>query len=139
MCLIHTPTSLPCMANEKATASSGAAQPAALPDSDSTVAKPAAILCEANNGKGVSSLHLGELNTRSAKLGCWGVGISNHGLINGHGKIRPLSKRNRALLSAAYWFQVSSPVSMQWLNKTCAALTKTLSSKLSNTAMGEPC
>ena len=54
---------------------SGAAQPAALPEADSGVTQPVAILCEANNGKGVSSLHLSELNTRSAKLGCWDVGI----------------------------------------------------------------
>ena len=62
------------MANAKATATSGAAQPAALPDADSGATQPAAIRCEANNGKGVPSLHLGELNTRSAKLGCWDVG-----------------------------------------------------------------
>ena len=63
------------MANAKATATSGAAQPAALPDADSGVTQPAAIICEASNSKGVTSLHLSELNTRSAKLGCWDVGI----------------------------------------------------------------
>ena len=35
------------MANAKATAASGAARPAALPDADSGVTQPAAILCEA--------------------------------------------------------------------------------------------
>ena len=63
------------MANAKATATNGAAQPAALPDADSGVTQLAAIICEASNSKGVTSLHLSELNTRSAKLGCWDVGI----------------------------------------------------------------
>ena len=36
------------MANAKATATSGAARPAALPDADSGVTQPAAILCEAD-------------------------------------------------------------------------------------------
>ena len=53
------------MTNAKAKANSGAAQPAALLDADNS----------ADTGKGVPSLHLGELNTRSAKLGCWDVGI----------------------------------------------------------------
>ena len=63
------------MANIKTTATSGAAQPAALPDADSSVTQPAAIICEASNSEGVTPLHLSELNTRSAKLGCWDVGI----------------------------------------------------------------
>ena len=63
------------MASVKATATSGAPQPAALPDAQSGVKQPAEGICEASNGKGVKSLHLSELNTRSAKLGSWQVGI----------------------------------------------------------------
>ena len=53
------------MTNAKAKANSGAAQPAALLDADNS----------ADNGKGVPSLHLAELNARSAKLGFWDVFI----------------------------------------------------------------
>ena len=63
------------MASAKAAATSGATQPAALPDAQSDVKQPAGIISENTRSKGVTSLHLSELNTRSAKLGCWDVGI----------------------------------------------------------------
>ena len=70
--LIHTPkaSSLQAMANAKASTTKGADN-AGMTDADSGVTQPA----PANDGKGVASLHLGELNTRSAKLGQWDVGI----------------------------------------------------------------
>ena len=63
------------MASAKAAATSGATQPAALPDAQSDVKQPAGIISENTRSKGVTSLHLSELNTRSAKLGGWDVGI----------------------------------------------------------------
>ena len=126
------------MVTANANATSGAAQPAALPNADSGVPQPAAIPSEANNSKRVSSLHLSELNARSANLGYWDVAISNHGLRNGHGKIRTLAKQNTALPSAAYSFQFSIPVNRQWLNKPCAPVTKGFSNKLSSVSKKTP-
>lgn len=51
------------MATTTASNSSGVAQPADHPGDGSGVAQPAP-----------TSLHLGELNSRSAKLGCWDIG-----------------------------------------------------------------
>ena len=119
------------MANEEATASSGAAQPAALPDADSTVAQPAAILCEANNGKGVSSLHLGELNTRSTNLGCWDVGIFQPRIDEWSWKDKASLQTKQGAAFRCLLVSSLNPSEYVVAQQTMRSGNKTLSSKLS--------
>ena len=58
------------MATTRSKSNNGAAQPPALPDASSGT----------DSGNPVQPLHLSELNTRSAKLGCWDVSIFQPGI-----------------------------------------------------------